>query len=149
MSRSRAWRGTVLVAAGLAAVIGVAPGCGSADGLNRQPVSGTVKIDGVPLAKGVVLFFPIDDSKVSVFATGNIKDGRFAIKSSKGPVPGIYTVSFSSMREVPLDEEGREPGTPLFQEVETIPEKFNTKTKLKVEINDGGVKFGFDLKTNP
>jgi hypothetical protein len=137
----------VLAAAGLAAVIGVAPGCGSADGLNRQPVSGTVKIDGVPLDKGVVVFFPIDESKISVYASGDIKDGRFAIKSSKGPVPGIYTVSFSSLREVPLEKDGREPGQPLFQEVETIPEKFNTKTKLKVEINEGGVKFGFDLKT--
>jgi hypothetical protein len=149
MSRWSAWRGRILAAAGLAAVIGVAPGCGSADGQNRQAVSGTVKIDGVPLAKGFILFFPTDESKISIFASGDIKDGRFAIKRSEGPVPGVYTVSFSSAREVPLDPAEREPGGPLFQRVETIPAKFNAKSNLRIEITEGGVKFGFDLKTKP
>ncbi len=43
----------------LTVVILFALGCGSGDGLNRQPISGAVTVDDVPVPNGSVTFEPL------------------------------------------------------------------------------------------
>ena len=70
-------------------------GCGSSDGLNRQAISGTVTLDGQPISSGAILFEPAtQESGTAVGAT--IRQGRFAISSHEGPVPGSYRVRIYS-----------------------------------------------------
>jgi hypothetical protein len=127
-------------------------GCGAAsDGLPRQPISGTVSLDGQPLATGVITFTPAADQATQ--SGGIITGGTFAVPRAQGPVPGKYAVSISSasaQASVPPDEaktgmpghvapsRGRDP----------IPDKYNARTTLTADVKEGGGnQFQFDLKT--
>ena len=69
-------------------------GCGK-DGLNRASVSGTVTLDGTPVADGHVTFNPEPGTACPTVA-GTIKDGSYVIPAKSGPVPGNYTVTVTA-----------------------------------------------------
>ncbi|MDR3621279.1 MAG: hypothetical protein P4L85_18145 [Paludisphaera borealis] len=76
-------------------------GCGDAgDDLPRQAVSGKVKIDGAPLAKGSISFRSADGGAE---AGGLVADGAFTIPKASGPVPGKYKVSVTEAVEGAVD----------------------------------------------
>src|SRR5271166_5257931 len=63
-------------------VLAGSSGCGSSDGLNRLPVSGTVTCDGKPVPSGAILFEPATpESGTAVGAI--IREGAFAISRSQ------------------------------------------------------------------
>ena len=82
-----------------AAVVGLmAIGCSGevGDDKPREPVSGTVTLDGQPLPEGIILFAPAGGPGEAVAsATGKIENGQFSIPRTQGPVPGNYKVSIS------------------------------------------------------
>src|SRR4051812_38614003 len=69
-------------------------GCGPA-GPQRAEVSGTVKLDGQAVAQGSINFFPTDGNK-GPEAGAVIKDGKFHIVRSEGPVVGRNRVELRS-----------------------------------------------------
>src|SRR5689334_16793809 len=73
----------------------VAPGCsGSGDELPREAVSGTVKLDGQPLANGAIQFTP--DSGGATSGGSTITDGQYSIEQENGLVPGSYKVAVNA-----------------------------------------------------
>jgi hypothetical protein len=71
----------------------LAAGCG--DPVNE--VSGTVRLDGQPLADASVQFHPIDDLYLGLYYARTDADGRFALTSRTGNSvkPGKYVVLIS------------------------------------------------------
>ena len=123
-------------------------GCGSSDGLNRQAITGTVSLDGLPIARGAILFEPATQaSGTAVGAT--IQQGTFAISRQEGPVPGDYLVRVYSSSEIqarPADGQTDRSPRPM---VERFPPRYNTQTELRARVLDRSVnRFRFDLKSD-
>jgi hypothetical protein len=134
-----------LTAAGLAA-----PGCsGSRDDLPREPVSGSVTLDGQPLADGAIVFAPAASSEGAATATtSTIENGQFSIPRADGLIPGKYKVKISKPDHKP---EGRSKG-PIGKGTkpvkELLPAKYNSKTELSADIEKGGTDgLKFDLRS--
>jgi hypothetical protein len=116
-------------------------GCSrSKDDLPREPVAGTVTMDGTPLPKGVIQFTPTGETK----ATGRItevEDGKFSIPREEGLVPGTYRVSISHADQQEI--KSRKTTGSLSKSTrlgkEQIPARYNTQSKLTAEIKKGGV----------
>jgi hypothetical protein len=131
---------------GLALSIACA-GCGGGDELPRQAVSGTVTLDGQPLAQGVIQFRP-SSSQEPVPAGAEIKDGTFTIPRDQGPTPGNYRVFINSSGETkpltPAETSGEKmPG--IMPDL--IPAKYNSKSTLTAKVEaDKTNTFDFPLK---
>ena len=122
-------------------------GCGS-DPYKVAPVSGTVTLNGKPLANTSVTFAP-------VAAAGTIEpgpssagttdaDGRFTLtligKDGKGAVVGKHKVRISIREEADVSDD-----TPV--KVQQLPMKYNAQTMLEFDVPaDGTDKADFDLK---
>lgn len=105
----------------------------------RIPVTGTVTLDGQPLAEGAISFAM---SNGAVAGGGAVKDGKFEL----GLPAGKYKVSVTASKPVPgktIPEMGNEP---VLQSA--IPAKFNSKTTLTAEIgaNSGPLSFALTSK---
>jgi len=116
-------------------------GCGNSEP-GRYAVSGTVSFKGVPLKVGSIEFRP-EAASSSTFAGAEITEGSYEIPASNGLVPGWYLVAISSRGG------GLPPsmhGPPAKGPKEVIPEKYRTKTTLRVEVKAKGPNvFPFDL----
>lgn len=120
------------------------PGCGSAPGIERAPVSGVVTFDGKPIEKGMIVLIPTGGTKGP--STGaEIKDGAFQIPVASGPVPGPYMVEVTASRVVGRIEvqgvagvQGGLSGAGTADRLEMyIPAKYNTQTTLKYTVEPG------------
>jgi len=130
----------------------VCAGCGGADdGLARQPIWGTVTLDGQPLANGVITFTPASGQPTQ--SGGVISAGKFSVPREQGPVVGNYSVSInSSSAEATVPPDQEKSGMPGHvapnRARDPIPDKYNAKTTLTAEVKkEGGNDFQFDLKT--
>lgn len=130
--------------AGLRVVIGfgilATAGC-SGEGLLRQPVSGYVKLDGNPLGKGVIIFYPVKGNDLDIVINGGamVKDGYFSIPRAAGLIPGDYQVAIRAAESRRRRDRG--PATddePVAEEV--IPARYNSDTDLTIRINDRAIK---------
>jgi hypothetical protein len=63
-------------------------GCSPRDPFNRQPVSGTVTLNGKPVKSGQIFFEPAAGQQVATNST--ITDGRFQMTREEGLSPGNY-----------------------------------------------------------
>ena len=133
-------------------------GCShSRDDLPREPVAGTVTMDGKPLAEGTIQFYPTGDPSKTALVGENaeIKEGNFSLPREDGLVPGTYKVSIShaELKEAKSKVKGKVktppptnlsiPSRAKALGPELIPAKYNSKSELKAEIPRGGTK---DLK---
>jgi hypothetical protein len=132
------------------AAFGLAIGCSqSGDDLPREPVSGTVTLDGQPLPNGTISFIPVTGSGGG---GGTITDGKFSIAREGGPVPGSYTVAiYASATQGEQTKPKMAGGTRKESQLakELIPAKYNANTELKAEIKKGGnndLKFVLESK---
>jgi hypothetical protein len=113
----------------LAAVVG---GCGGPPSL-----SGTITLDGAPLAGATVVLHPDNNpgAELVVGATG--PDGRFVITPSAGRsiARGTYKMTLSKRAEPTPAQVAA-----MIIPDETIPEKYSnlTKTELTVTVPAGG-----------
>jgi hypothetical protein len=137
----RRWAYSLLSAAAMGLM---AIGCSGdvGDDKPREPVSGTVTMDGQPLPDGVILFTPAGPAGEAIAsATGKIANGEFSIPRIEGPVPGSYKVSIShtDQPEGRVKIELKKPGKKAAAGTkELIPAKYNSQTTLKEEIKKGG-----------
>jgi hypothetical protein len=143
----RTWSRLFLVATGL-----TVPGCwGSEDDLPREPVAGTVTLDGQPVATGTIRFIPTrpDSSGFAVERGDSINNGKFSISRDVGLVPGTYRVSINSVNttgERPKADVG--PGRVPRAAWELIPFKYNAQSTLSVDVPEGGITdLRFDLRS--
>jgi len=115
-------------------------GCGSGAG-----VSGTVNIDGQPVADGGIAFFPAG-SKDPV-ATGRIIDGRYEVARNPKLVSGTYKVQINWLKGTgkKLKSEN-DIGTETEETQEVIPPQYNSASNLSVELSSGSNRKDFDLK---
>lgn len=89
----RFWPRVICVALAFAAT-----GCWGNDDLPRQPVYGTVTLDGKLLQQGVITFYPAEKMiKGPIVVSGDmIKNGRFGVSRKFGLIPGRYKVAVYS-----------------------------------------------------
>lgn len=108
----------------------VAAGCSRGDG--RVAVSGTVTLDGAPLASGAINFRPAEGLQANS-AGARIENGRFELPADAGLLPGTYTVVIMAMKEtgrmVDDEQRGKIP--------ETVPVKFRESGRLTATIEPG------------
>ena len=71
-------------------------GCGRDDG--RQAVSGTVRLDGSSLERGLINFRPLNGTQ-GPSAGEAVEEGRFRIPAEAGLMPGTYEVTIIAMKE--------------------------------------------------
>src|SRR5262249_19581338 len=103
-------------------------GCGDSDELPREPVSGTVTLDGKPLASGLITFQP-GGGDVATQGGGAIESGKYAIPRDQGLVPGNYRVSVTNASGPSAPQaDALVPGDPLPPPKEAIPAIYNSQT---------------------
>lgn len=117
-------------------------GCG---GDGRLGVSGTVTVDGEPLASGVISFQPTADNPAHSAGTG-IEAGQYQVPASSGLLPGEYLVRIQAFRKT-----GRMVEDPQFGQVEeTVPVVFKEAGSLQATIVASGKnQIDFDLHSVP
>jgi len=121
-------------------------GC-EASGLRRAAVSGTVRVDGQPLAEGSINFFPTEGTEGPT-AGAPIVQGKYQIPRANGVTVGKNLVQIQANRKT-----GRKvpnpmaPGTLTDEIVELLPPEYNTQSTLVRTIEPGSNVLDFDLKT--
>jgi hypothetical protein len=124
-------------------------GCGSP---KFAPVSGTVRLNGQPLANAFVTFNPIpksgsiDGGPTAVGTTD--QDGRFTLRVSadqNGALVGMHRVAITVVNpqasDARLSRSARAPTA-------AIPSRYNDQSKLTFEVRSGGTdEANFDLES--
>jgi len=98
-------------------------------------ISGTILMNGEPLARGSIRFVS-EGTPQPACDVGLIANGQYYIPNSEALVPATYNVQVSG-----LDETGA-----VFQP-ESLPSQYNRQSILRVEVKRGGShRFDFELK---
>lgn len=137
-------------------------GCGDS-GPAMGKVTGTVKLDGKPTPKLMVVFVPKEGGETSQAITNS--DGVYELlgKVKKGALLGLHTVSITTVREpsaaaqasteMSSDSAAYANQSDPAQYVraaqfkELVPAKYNSKSELVEEVAAGDNVIDFDLKT--
>ncbi len=133
----------------LLCVLFVALGLGcSRDPLGRHALSGTVSVDGLPLAKGNISFQPTEGQRTSGGAM--VLGGKFSVPRESGLVLGKYRVSINASAPGTggTPDENSLPGDPAPPPKELIPKEWNMASEHFIEVkNSGPFKFPFEIAT--
>lgn len=129
----------------LALITACASGCGSGDGLNRQPISGAVTVDDAPVPNGSVTFEPLFTGGIGGGAV--ISNGKYSISRADGLPPGKYRISVTGDDGQNFTvSEGKMPGDEIMPaKKQLVPPSWNSKSKHEVEVKDSGSNT-FDFK---
>ena len=131
----------------LVSLVASATGC-SQDPLGRQAISGTVKVDGAPLAKGSINFEPVEGQPTA--GGSPISDGQYEVPREGGLMAGKYRVSINA--PVPgtggqVDENAL-PGDPPAPPKELIPRAWNTASEQTIQVQKQRKNvFDFEVST--
>lgn len=106
-------------------------GCGS-DGPVVYSVQGTVKFDGEPIEEGTITFLPADGQGREY--GGPIQNGEYEVQVAPGKKDVVIHASKEDKSKKRKDPDGNE----FYERVSYIPEVYNEKTTLTVEISEGG-----------
>lgn len=103
-------------------------GCGPAVG----DVSGSVTVDGKPLASGVIAYVPAEGSGEP--ATATIADGKYRLQTTAGK----KFVQISAPVVIGKRKEYEGPDAPLVEITdESLPPRYNSQTELSFEVQRG------------
>jgi len=113
----------------------------------RLGVSGTVELDGAPLADGTISFRPQPGTE-GPSGGSPITAGEYLVEAEKGLVPGAYLVEIQGWRKT-----GRQTKTMtghVVDEIEHIvPVRYNDQTELTADISrDTPTEFDFQLTSD-
>ncbi len=77
-------------------------------------------------------------------------EGQFEIDRRKGPLPGAYAVSIQSYKDTGrMISPESNPGLKVPELVQALPEEYNRRTELRMEVTGAGENhFNFDLQAN-
>ena len=123
-------------------------GCGG-DPLGKHAISGSVKVDSAPLAKGNISFQPTDGQPTSSGAV--VSDGKFSVPRASGLAVGKYRVVVNA----PVPAVGGKvatadamPGDPPPPPLERIPPEWNVASQHVIEVKkEGPFVFPFEIST--
>ena len=135
---------------GLSLCFVILAGCSSD---KRVPISGTITMNGEPLALAAVEFIPEDQTILNTRTGANTKeDGSFSIPKSRGLEPGVYVVTIYAA--IDYDRTTRERATvetsptQIVSKVLTPPE-YSEKSTLRFTVNAKGQNvYTCDVKSN-
>ena len=113
-------------------------GCGPA-GPYKVKVSGTVALDGSPLAEGNVIFIPLDPALGA--AGGQITAGDFTLETYLGP----HRVEVYADKKVSRPIGPDDPPELAFELTSLIPERYNKKSTLTFDVQSPKDRPAFDL----
>ncbi|MBI3462449.1 MAG: carboxypeptidase regulatory-like domain-containing protein [Planctomycetes bacterium] len=123
-------------------------GC-NRDPLGRYAISGSVTVDGAPLANGNISFQPTESQPTSSGAV--VSDGKFSIPRDSGLVAGEYRVVVNAAvpgsegKAIPVDAQ---PGDPPPPARELIPPDWNVSSQHIIEVMpEGPFEFPFEIAT--
>jgi hypothetical protein len=116
-------------------------GCGGGSGTGE--VSGNVTVDGKPAPRGSsITFFPTDGKAPT--AGGSIEDGKYTVRV---PV-GTAKIEIRAPRPVRKSTEVKEgPGPQGDQIEESLPDKYNNQSELRLDVHPGKNPRDFELKS--
>lgn len=116
-------------------------GCGSG---GDQPLEGAVTLSGQPVESGTIQFYQTSDPPV-VCAGAMIVKGRYEVPKDHGLKPGTYLVRITSPEAADSAKGTFDNPFPSGAR-EKIPAKYNTESKLTVEVRPGEKgRFDFNL----
>jgi len=118
-------------------------GCGSAE----SSISGTVNLDGKPVAEGDVRFVPMEGTRGSD-AGAVIRDGKYKVVV-KDLATGKYRVSIRGYQGGGRMEPDPLGGPPIKGTEPTVPKKYQgDQSELVKELTQGVNRLDFDLLTS-
>ncbi|SFI29844.1 hypothetical protein [Planctomicrobium piriforme] len=140
----------VVLMAALAVTSGVRWYRSTWDPYPRLPLTGTVTLDGVPMADGYVFFEPKENQPTH--SGGLVRGGKFDVPRAEGVVPGLYSVAIIAASD--LMAPPNSPGTVMSPispttAIETstvstadaervvIPLRYNKETVLRAQVKAG------------
>lgn len=109
-------------------------GCG--DGLRLVPVTGTVTLDGLPLADATVVFRP-EQGRLSAGTTD--AEGRYVLRytdEKAGALPGAHTVQIVT---VAATDDATAPAR------EKVPARYNARSELRAAVSADSPTHDFEL----
>ncbi len=121
-------------------------GCGSSG--TGVYVTGTVTFDGNPVETGQIAFEP---QQVGVMAVAMIVNGSYQLPRERPLTPGRYLVRITADRSTGkmLDSNPRSQEDQPAEEMEQfIPEKYNLRSQLYVDVDTTRDKHDFILTSN-
>jgi hypothetical protein len=123
-----------------------AVGCGSVG--DPCSATGGVSFAGEDVADGSMRFFPVEGTP-GVGAGAKISQGKYDIPQDAGLVAGSYRVSItatrSTGRQIPNPEPMPGESKMIAEVVQYIPEQYNMRTTLLVELQPGDNQKDFAL----
>ena len=123
----------------------LANGCGS-DGPPKFALSGQVTYDGQPVSNGNIGFIA-SDASTGKSAGCEVVDGRYQIPRYEGLLAGTYKVVIYAERPTGRKLQADEGSSEMVDELEQyIPEIYNARSTLTVEISSDREDLNFDLE---
>jgi len=115
-------------------------------GDNRSEVSGTVKLNGQPIAEGAINFIPVEGNK-GAGAGATITGGKYHIPRSAGVAAGKNRVELRAFRNTgrKVQDPTGSPGTLADERVMAFPPQFNDRSTLVREVKSGSDTIDFDI----
>ncbi len=108
-------------------------------------MTGVVSVDGEPLEKGVITFFPIGEGTT---VGGEIIDGAFDLARESGATPGNYRVEIVAFRATGRTEFDIDLREQVDIEAQYLPPRYNVKSTLEAEVVDTSPnEYTFELKS--
>jgi hypothetical protein len=112
-------------------------------GVNAE---GAITYDNSPVERGVITFTPSNSSTGQQVRFVEIVDGHYEMKGDLAPQPGAYSVTIEGVKKV---NDARAPDYAKDEngmiDKQYLPEKYNKKTELSVEIKEGQSQYDFEL----
>lgn len=123
----------------LALIACTSAGCGGVEGPERVSVSGTVTLDGKPLADGKIAFK--DAAEASATEVITITEGEFSGEIT----PGSKHVEIRGYKTVTPDMPAGAPeaGTPIQKQI--LPARYNVKSDLTADVSASGEPLKYEL----
>jgi hypothetical protein len=129
-------------AAGLLTALALAAGCG---GPATGEVTGTVTVDGKTPPEGSSITLIPTDGKSRTVGDQNFIDGKYTVRDV--PV-GTYKVEIRVPRPVTRPKAAKEgPGAEGDQIEESLPDKYNNQSELRLDVHSGKNEKDWPLKT--
>lgn len=130
----------------LAVLLGLL-GCGDS-GPKRAAVSGTVRVNGQLLERGVITFAPVEGT-VGPGAGGPITNGEFDLDQRTGPVVGANKVEIRGWRKTGKKYYDSMLRKEIDIETMIVPPEYNDKSTEVRTIQPGENELNFDLPGLP
>lgn len=101
----------------------------------RQSVEGTVTLDGQPLDKGDITFFPLAGSEGPA-AGARVENGKFQVAKARGTFAGNFRVEIAKYEDIPgMFQAGKDGPIPVSGNV--LPARYHEQSELTAEIKEG------------